>query len=241
MEKRKDLGLHSSIEDYLSMANLHSSDVEEQISMLKSRIKFYKEESAKMESVLSKLHLIDHPSKTPEEHSVMVQKLANLQKKFDLKELTPNAAVLSHADLLNTHNNYSAKLNIYIKVFIQLNEQLAKRIQHLKSEYKNAENKINKVVTLTPNEIKATEVKISRYEDELAKLEKKYPWLKSEEYNLAHFAKEMNLLISAKREREELVKELSHYQGLKPDLQEASEQLALIKQEYEAISKKLMK
>ncbi|XP_044271716.1 uncharacterized protein LOC123015805 [Tribolium madens] len=240
MENKKELRLHSNIEDYLSKANLYLFDVEEQTAMFKSRINFYKEEIAKMESALSRLHLIEDQSKILEEPSEVVKKLANLQNKFDLKELTPNAVVLSHVDKLKERNNYSAKLKICIKMYIQLNEELTKKIQHLKSEHKKAENTINNIVTATPDDLKTMEVKINRYENALTKLEKKYPWLRNEKYSLVYFSKEINLLISAKKEKEELVKELSPYHGLKPDLQEASEQLAQIKCEYEAMSKKLM-
>ena len=46
-------------------------------------------------------------------------------------------------------------------------------------------------------------------------------------------------MIIARTQKEELVEQLSRYHGLKPNLHEASEQLAQMKVEYEQMNEKL--
>jgi hypothetical protein len=47
-------------------------------------------------------------------------------------------------------------------------------------------------------------------------------------------------LVAARMQKEELVKELDCYCGLKPNLLEAREQLSQVKREYDEINKKLL-
>lgn len=63
-------------------------------------------------------------------------------------------------------------------------------------------------------------------------MQKKYPWLKDHDLNLPNIAKEIDILRTVKGTRERLVQELSIYEGLKPELKEASQQLADIKEEH---------
>lgn len=63
-------------------------------------------------------------------------------------------------------------------------------------------------------------------------LQKKYPWLKDDDLDLPNIAKEIDMLKNLQGTREKLVQELSFYGGLKPDLKEAAQQLAEIKEEH---------
>lgn len=85
-----------------------------------------------MESVLTNLGLLDDNSKICEEHINLVDKLSHLQQKFNVKELNSNALCLSYADKLKKGNNYSARLKICIKMYMQLNEALTKKNKLLK-------------------------------------------------------------------------------------------------------------
>ncbi|RZC42587.1 filament-like plant protein 1 [Asbolus verrucosus] len=121
-----------------------------------------------MESAFLKLRLIDDRLQMFEGCMELIEKLNQIQQKFNTKELTPEAILLSHAHKLRKHSNYLAKLKICIKMYIHLNEILSKKIN---DEYELSQKKIDKIVTVTPDEIKIMEKKISRYEHELTKLE----------------------------------------------------------------------
>lgn len=67
-------------------------------------------------------------------------------------------------------------------------------------------------------------------------IQKKYPWLKDPEINLPNISKEIDTLRNLKEEKNKLVKELSVYQELKPDIKEAAQQLANLKLENKNFS-----
>ncbi|KAJ3642763.1 hypothetical protein Zmor_002197 [Zophobas morio] len=251
MKKDPEKAFSCSLDECLTMAE--SSDVQELLNQLKLKTSYYQEETAKMESVFLKLGLIDEQLKMFEECVELTEKLNQLQQQFDLKEVTPTSVALSHADKLRKHNNYAVKIKICIKMYMELNEALLKKVKHLKSYQEQVEISVNEMAAAPHNsnvnmtitslgpedELKIIEKKISRYEHELTKLEKKYPWLKNSDYSLPNISKEINLLIIARTQKGELVEELSRYHGLKPNLHEASEQLAQMKVEYEQMNEKL--
>jgi hypothetical protein len=71
-------------------------------------------------------------------------------------------------------------------------------------------------------------------------LQKYNSWLKNSDYDLLNISNKVNALVAARMQKEELVKELDCYCGLKPNLLEAREQLSQVKREYEEINKKLL-
>ncbi|KAJ8971608.1 hypothetical protein NQ317_014728 [Molorchus minor] len=139
---------------------------------------------------------------------------------------------------------------------MNLNEKLSKEIKAVKwlsvyllvysktnacsREMDQSKSKIGGILNLSVQELQQMEEKARKYENELVKFEKKYPWLKDPDFNLPNISKEIDTLKTLKEEKEKLVNELSIYQELKPDIKEAAQQLANLKQENKNFSSKLL-
>jgi DNA repair exonuclease SbcCD ATPase subunit len=232
--------MNSNIEDCLALANLQPADLQELKNFLNLRANYYRAENSRMEATFLKLQLLDEDLQLFEECRGLIKKLDDIQQKLDIKELKPNAVALAYAQKLRKQNVYSKKLNIYLKMYLNLNEALTEKIKLLKCDYQQAQENVNRIVTSTDDELKTIKKKINVYEDELIKLEKYNSWLKNSDYDLLNISNEVNALVAARMQKEELVKELDCYCGLKPNLLEAREQLSQVKREYEEINKKLL-
>ncbi|KAF5290010.1 hypothetical protein FQR65_LT11676 [Abscondita terminalis] len=193
---------------------------------------FYKEENAKMEDILKKLQLL--PTHFTPYIDTHIEKLTSLQEKYDTKSCNAESIGLSHTDRLRKQNNYLAKIKSCIKMYHNLIEKLSKEIKTVKGELQKSEKKLTSITTVSSDEVKTLLVKIDRYEKELLKFEKKYPWLSDRQYNLLNISKETDLLNNLRITKDKLIEELQVYHGLKPDLNKAAQQLADIEKEYES-------
>jgi predicted nucleic acid-binding Zn-ribbon protein len=126
---------------------------------------------SRMEATFLKLQLLDEDLQLFEECRGLIKKLDDIQQKLDIKELKPNAVALAYAQKLRKQNVYSKKLNIYLKMYLNLNEALTEKIKLLKCDYQQAQENVNRIVTSTDDELKTIKKKINVYEDELIKLE----------------------------------------------------------------------
>jgi hypothetical protein len=90
---------------------------------------------SRMEATFLKLQLLDEDLQLFEECRGLIKKLDDIQQKLDIKELKPNAVALAYAQKLRKQNVYSKKLNIYLKMYLNLNEALTAKIKLLKWYY----------------------------------------------------------------------------------------------------------
>jgi len=206
--------------------------LEELRDALMQQANFYREENAKMEAVLKKLHLLPHQLNA--QSRAELEKLTNLQEKYETKQCSSEAVGLSHAERLRKQSNYVTKIKSCIKIYNNLIEKLVKEIKTAKAKLEHSEKKLSSL-DVSNDEIKILQTKIERYEKELLKFEKKYPWLKDPQYKLQNISKETDALNTLRKEKEKLIQELEVYQGLKPDIYEANKQLTDIKHEYDSI------
>lgn len=92
-----------------------------------------------------------------------------------------------------------------------------------------------KAFKVTNEEIYQLEGKIKRYDSEITKLEKKYPWLKNSELKLTSIMDEVHKLDDLRQKHKELKTQLDCYKGLSSDLAEARHKLIAVKDQYEKL------
>ncbi|XP_025831237.1 uncharacterized protein LOC108742377 [Agrilus planipennis] len=224
--------------DSLEEENVDCVDYEinlkEILDKVERQVDFYRENSATLREALSKLNILKEDLCS--EYQNKLNKLAQYQEMFGTTDCKPESIALSHIDQLRKQNVYMAKVKTCRKMYINLNEKLTKDIKKLKSEYAHSKEKIECFLQVSNDEIKAHQLKIQRYEEQLAKFEEKYPWLKNPELDLNNITKEIQALNQLKEKKIKLMKEMDVYQGLKPDITEAREQLEDIKKKYNELN-----
>ncbi|KAJ8931886.1 hypothetical protein NQ314_015155 [Rhamnusium bicolor] len=236
----KILELVKPTSEELAKNNISPQQWQEFSALLKQRTQFYKEENARLEVVFKKLKLLNDELKLLIGISDSVTKLHSVMQKAVTKSLNNNSITLSHSERLRKHSNYLSKLKICIKFYMNLNEKLSKEIKATKWEMDQSKAKLGGILSFSVQELQQMEEKAKKYENELVKFEKKYPWLKDPEFNLPNISKEIDTLRNLKEEKNKLVKELSVYQELKPDIKEAAQQLANLKLENKNFSSKIL-
>ncbi|KAG5888704.1 hypothetical protein JTB14_035769 [Gonioctena quinquepunctata] len=224
----------------LSKNNISAEQWQECSVLLKQRTQCYREENARLESVFKKLKILNNELKLLVDISDSLTKMSDIMQNTNTKSVTNHSIALSHTDRLRKHSNYVSKLKICIKMYMNLNERLTKEIKLTKWELDQAKQKLSGILNLSNGEIQQLEEKAKKYEKELLKFERKYPWLKDPDFNLPNISKEMDLLRNLKETNEKLAKELSVYQDLKPDIKEAAQQLADLKEENKKFSSKFL-
>ncbi|CAG9836573.1 unnamed protein product [Diabrotica balteata] len=207
------------------------SDFQEYANYLKERTQFFKEENARLEMIFKRLKLLNDEMRIPTDISETVSEI-----KEALLNKLPTTHSMSQTERLRKHNNYLSKLKICIKIYVNINEKLMEDIKVTKRELDSSKQKLSGLLNVSSEQLLQLEEKAKRYENEVLKFEKKYPWLKDPMFNLPNISKEMEKLRELKETKEKLVKELSVYQDLKPDIHEASQQLAQIKEEHKKVS-----
>ncbi|KAF2895712.1 hypothetical protein ILUMI_10492 [Ignelater luminosus] len=229
-EIESQLGMKIQLEKRIEEIKSEAEGYEQLRATLKQQADFYREENAKMEATLRKLHLLSKdldPWPRAE-----LNRLVNLQEKYESKRCTAESIGLSYAECQREQNSYMTKVKGCIKVYNDFIEKLNKEIKNAKYEHEQVEERI---ISLLKEDFNAFELKVEKYEKELLKFEKKYPWLKDPQYNLQNISRETEILNSLKEEKDKLLQELEVYQNLKPNISEAMQQLAAVKQEYESI------
>ncbi|XP_018571792.1 uncharacterized protein LOC108911359 [Anoplophora glabripennis] len=232
----KILDMMTPTTEELTKNNISPQQWQEFSILLKQRTQFYKEENARLEAIFKKLKLLNDELKLLNGISDSVSKLNSVVQKAMTKSLNNNSVTLSHAEKLRKHSNYVSKLKICIKFYMNLNEKLSKEIKATKWEMDQSKTKLGGILNLSVQDLQQMEEKAKKYENELLKFEKKYPWLKDPEINLPNIAREIDTLRNLKEEKNKLVKELNVYQELKPDIKEAAQQLANLKLENKHLS-----
>ncbi|KAF5276269.1 hypothetical protein FQA39_LY06618 [Lamprigera yunnana] len=187
----------------------------------------------KMEGVIKKLQCLR--SEFNQETQTELDKLVMLQEHFETKVCNTESIHLSQAERLRKQNNYVIKIKSCIKIYHNLIEKLSKHIKIAKGELERSEKKIRTITSVSDDEVKMLEMKIERYEKELLKFEKRYPWLSDPQYNLQNISKETETLNNLRKAKEKLIQDLDVYHGLKPDVCEAAQQLENLKKEYDAM------
>jgi len=228
MSEAGDGKLHST-----KSANLTPEQLQEYSNLIKQRAKIYREENTQMEEILKKLKLLNDELKLIG-LSGSVESLDKSLSELEAKSLNLEKAELRHAEKLRKHSNYLSKLKICIRYYINLNESISEQVKTLKRTLQHSKQNVNGVLKLHPQDIQQLEEKAKKYENELLKFEKKYPWLKQPDYDLQNIRKYTNILNSLKEEKDNLLKELNVYQNLKPDIKEAKQQLANLKEEVKS-------
>ncbi|XP_056640060.1 uncharacterized protein LOC130447324 [Diorhabda sublineata] len=200
---------------------------------LKERTLVLREENARLEMIFKRLKMLNDENRIPTDIS---------EKISEIKETLINTPLssISQTERLRKHHNYLSKLKICIKIYININERLSGDIKMAKRELEHSNQKLAGISNLSLEQIQQLEEKAKRYENEVSKFERKYPWLKDPMFDLPNITKETQKLQEVKTTKEKLIKELSVYQGLKPDIREANQQLAQIKEEHNKISALLL-
>ncbi|KAK4875297.1 hypothetical protein RN001_011719 [Aquatica leii] len=227
------LGLTGCLEKGIQDFKNQGHSLQELRNALIQQTNFYKAENAKMEANLKKLQLL--PSDLNNETKSALDTFSLLQEKYETKLCNCESIGLSHADRLRKQTNYVTKLKSCIKLYLNFNEKLLKEIRIAKGELNRSEKEIDAINITSNKEVKTLQVKIERYEKEILKFEKKYPWLSDPQYNLPNISKETETLSNLQLLREKLVQELKVYRGLKPDITKATRQLAVIEKEYDSM------
>ncbi|CAG9822142.1 unnamed protein product [Phaedon cochleariae] len=228
--------------DDLVKHNISSEQWQEFSTLLKQRTHVYREENARLETVLTKLKILNNEIKLLADISNDVSKLIrhSLTDIIDMKRpSTHYSTTLTQPERLRKHNNYVSKLKICIKMYVNLNERLSKEIKFIKWESDQSRVKLSGILNLSSQEVQQLEEKAKKYENELLKFEKKYPWLKDPQFNLPNISKEIEMLRNLKETKEKLARDLSIYQELKPDIKEAAQQLADLKEEHKHFTTKI--
>ncbi|XP_076266938.1 uncharacterized protein LOC143200340 [Rhynchophorus ferrugineus] len=213
-----------------------SQQLQDYTLLIKQRTQFYKEENTKMDELFRKLKLLTDELKVTGLRS-HVENIDKLVADYEAKSLNnPDSAALNQAEKMRKHNNYLSKLKICIRFYTNLNDTLSKEIKAVKFELEKSKQNVNSILKLSSEDVQQLEEKAKKYENELAKFEKKYPWLKNPEYDLPNISKYLDVLKNLKDEKDNLVKELSVYHDLKPDIKEANQQLAELKDQLKSLN-----
>ncbi|XP_017778238.1 PREDICTED: uncharacterized protein LOC108563922 isoform X2 [Nicrophorus vespilloides] len=184
-----------------------------------------------MKNVLQKLNLL-------KDLVVATKKLKDIQCSSDAKACTVEAIGLSVVEKQRKQNNYQAKLKMCIKFYVNINKKLKEEIETWGRELDISKTNVESLKT-SKDELKLMEAKVKRYENELHKYEKKYPWLRDSQHNLLNVMHEIDTLNSLQEQKKKLVEELNLFRGLRPDIQEASQQVIQIKKKYEQMKREI--
>ncbi|KAB0794310.1 hypothetical protein PPYR_11149 [Photinus pyralis] len=203
------------------------------IELLTEQLNLHKQQNFKLKEALEKLQILDNEFNLLARNEL--DKLVDVQNKFETKDCNCESISLSHADRLRKQTNYTTKVKSSIKMYNNLIAKLTKDIKFSKSELERSKNQIAGITRVSSDEVKIMQAKIDRYEKEILKFEKKYPWLSDQQYGLPNISKQTETLNNLRREKARLMQELERYHSLKPDINEAMQQLAAIKQEYDGI------
>ncbi|KAK9892998.1 hypothetical protein WA026_023212 [Henosepilachna vigintioctopunctata] len=224
-----------------SSMNVNQELDEKIIFNIRKRIQYYQEENKKFEKIFSKLKLNNDGTSTLDwDCEKVLDELCDIQDLFGTEELS--AAAISMAQIhhrMEDNSTYLDRLKSTTAFYMDLNDKLTKEINILSSELNESERHTDKVFNISNEEIYMLENKVKSYENEIAKFEKKHPWLKDPKLDLAYIHEQAQILSNLLEERNDLEKDLDVYKGLKPDIQEASHQLSLVKKQYEELKKKI--
>ncbi|XP_030761689.1 uncharacterized protein LOC115886592 [Sitophilus oryzae] len=215
-------------------SNVLSQQLQDYTVLIKQRVQFYREENTKMDEIFKKLKLLTDELRISGLGGC-VDNIDKLVSEYEAKYLNPDNAALNQAEKLRKHNNYLSKLKICIRYYTNLNDTLSKEIKYVRSELDKSKENVNSILKLSSEDVQQLEEKARKYENELIKFEKKYPWLKNPEFDLPNISKYVDTLKALKEEKDSLVKELSIYQDLKPDIKKAGEQLAELKEQVKSM------
>ncbi|XP_066247849.1 uncharacterized protein [Euwallacea similis] len=175
--------------------------------MDKSRLAFYNEENATMQEILRKLKLHHMDDMPPN--------LRDIIQRFEIK----NSAETNKVEVQNK------TLKILISKYKALNEKLSQRTESLRSILQLSHQDVEKTLQLNNDDRQQLEAKIEKYESLLVKIEQMDPWLKDPNFDLLNMMAKQNTLNPYKEEKDNLLKELSVYKDLKPDINQAKQQI----------------
>ncbi|CAH0555878.1 unnamed protein product [Brassicogethes aeneus] len=216
-----------------------NNTLEDVASELSQRVQFYQEENARMESLFSKLLLLNDNLEFDCSIERTAKDLAKIAINNDTTSINPTVILLSQADKLRKRSKYCSKLKMCNKLYVNLNVKLTEQINYLKNECSESKEKVNSILSLSNNELLKLREKTKKYEHELHKMDKNCPWLKNPEFDLLAISKDMDTLTNLRLKKDELLKELEVYQGLKPDLKVAINQLEQVRLENVELTNKL--
>ncbi|XP_045462547.1 uncharacterized protein LOC123672492 isoform X1 [Harmonia axyridis] len=209
----------------------------------RKRLKLYKEENARFKESLAVVKLMHEysPFDSPiEKDPDWVEALKTLrigQQYFETSECSAEAMALSHIEKESKDNTYIKSLKSDIQLYMGFNAEVEKDIETFTRQLEEAKKHF-KDALCEPKDIHLVDKKIASYSNELEKFEKKHPWLKNPQIDLTYIAKEAEMLASMLEEKEAMEKEFKAYQGLAPDVHEASRQLSDLKKEYNKLREK---
>lgn len=207
-----------------------------------------------LEGVARDLHKVKQLQEEKIQLHSATEKLPYLQEKFvslhtkrimqtirELADANPNIKRMSEKEMIEDgmrrdrkNQMYAAKLKFCNRIYSNLNEKLLEQINTLKVLNASAQEDI-KAFKVTNEEIYQLEGKIKRYDSEITKLEKKYPWLKNSELKLTSIMDEVHKLDDLRQKHKELNTQLDCYKGLSSDLAEARHKLIAVKDQYEKL------
>lgn len=125
-----------------------------------------------MEDLLNKFKSLNRNS---DESKRALSELVAFQEKYGSFDVTPESTLmsgLSVAERQRKQNSYLSKMQLCTKMYASLNDKLSNEIKVYKRESEFAENKLKNInMTAISAEIKTTESKINKYEQDIAKLE----------------------------------------------------------------------
>ncbi|XP_050304887.1 uncharacterized protein LOC126742295 isoform X2 [Anthonomus grandis grandis] len=218
-----------------AILNRAEDDLLEYRNLIKQRVQFYREENALMKETYEKLKLLKSKIDSNTLDPKMRKDLATLLNiEYDCNNLNTEKTELENAETLSRkRQNYMSKLKICIRHYKNLNDQICNEIKYLRSEKELNTSNLNNIIAHS-QDIQQLEEKAKKYENRLSQFEK-HPWLKQPYLAFPNMLVQIATLRTMKTVKEDLLKELSVYQNLKPDIIEAREQLAQIKQEMKTI------
>lgn len=150
-----------------------------------------------------------------------------------------NPGGLSEAVKSRKHQHYSSKLKACIKLYLILNDKLVEEIKQV-GDLDPSSYEVTFAVPST-NDIKLLEKKLARYEGEMSKFDKRYPWLRDSKFNLPSISDDITKLLELRKKKAELMDQLTSYDGLSPNITEAKLQLSEIRSEFTEANKQLLK
>lgn len=146
---------------------------------------------------------------------------------------------LSEVEKSRKHKNYASKLKASIKLYLNLNDKLEeeiKQISHLDPASYDTTFEVPSV-----DEIKLLQKKLSRYEGEMSKFDKRYPWLREPKFNLPNISNDIDKLLELRKKKSDLMEQLNSYGGLSPNMTEAKLQLSELRSEFTETNKIFLK
>lgn len=222
---------------------LSLKDTTELTKAINNKIKFYEDEISKYDELFKNLKIMNDDGTFLEDldQNADLDKLCEMQEYFEVTNLNIQSIILSFITKQEKRielNTILSKIKACTKIYVEWNAKLSETIKKLVQNENISTHELQSIC-LSNEEILILKNKMNQYKEVLGKLENEHSSVRKTNIQSCEIMSEINVLLEIMQEEEKLLKKLSVYKGLEPNIVKATEQLNELKKENEELKRKL--